>query len=374
MTRRALARAALLACGLLLLFATPAFAYDEPANAPEGHSGSVLTDCMPCHRPGPSGLICTMCHVPHMGMDLDPVAGMGPHGLYTATTDRCEACHAVHDAGGADLLPAATVSASCGTCHDGTGGRGVYGTIEARTGVDPSTDGGMHAIDVTGVVPGGDATTGGSVTVAFGGPGATLSCDDCHSPHDSNTVAAFTPERWRTSYTLTLTKPTKTSHLLKKRPGAATVDVAEYGSDWCAACHAGRASGGVVHNHPVDLGAGANVYDRVVRLDSDDPTGVTVVDTLALTNRGYLMPYPRTAEQGTHKPICQQCHEDTRSVGTLTGVTGDAEAFVITTVDGQTDTDNPRFQNFPHETVNPNMLVETHDDLCLNCHPITQLP
>ena len=169
MARRALAITAILTCGTVFLFATSAFAYDEPANAPESHSGSVLTNCMPCHRPGPSGLICTMCHVPHMGMDLDPVAGKGPHGLYAATTDRCEACHAVHDAGGADLLPAATVSASCETCHDGTGGGGVYGTIEARTGIDPSTDGGMHAVDATDVVPGGDATTGGSATVAFGG-------------------------------------------------------------------------------------------------------------------------------------------------------------------------------------------------------------
>ena len=35
---------------------------------------------------------------------------------------------------------------------------------------------------------------------------------------------------------------------------------------------------------------------------------------------------------------------------------------------------NPTFQNFPHETENPNMLVETNDDLCLNCHPATALP
>ena len=36
--------------------------------------------------------------------------------------------------------------------------------------------------------------------------------------------------------------------------------------------------------------------------------------------------------------------------------------------------DNPMFQNFPHETVNANMLVETYDDLCINCHPATELP
>jgi predicted CXXCH cytochrome family protein len=37
-------------------------------------------------------------------------------------------------------------------------------------------------------------------------------------------------------------------------------------------------------------------------------------------------------------------------------------------------TDNPRFQNFPHETENPQLLVETDDDLCLNCHTPANLP
>jgi predicted CXXCH cytochrome family protein len=37
-------------------------------------------------------------------------------------------------------------------------------------------------------------------------------------------------------------------------------------------------------------------------------------------------------------------------------------------------TDNPRFQNFPHETANTRMLVETGDDLCTNCHPPAVLP
>jgi hypothetical protein len=41
--------------------------------------------------------------------------------------------------------------------------------------------------------------------------------------------------------------------------------------------------------------------------------------------------------------------------------------------------DNPRFQNFPHETLGYRLLVEAtttaySDDLCLNCHPTAQLP
>jgi hypothetical protein len=108
-----------------------------------------------------------------------------------------------------------------------------------------------------------------------------------------------------------------------------------------------------------------------------------------LGNRGYLMPYPRTTGDGGqdgHYPICQQCHEDSRYVGDLAADgSARAEPFVVEYGDGvvwdwarsewATGTaDNPMFQNFPHETENRRMLVEEYDDLCLNCHPMSQLP
>ena len=92
-------------------------------------------------------------------------------------------------------------------------------------------------------------------------------------------------------------------------------------------------------------------------------------------NRGYLMPYPRSADQAGHAPICQQCHEDSRNPGSL-DATGVATAIPvqITHEDGVVATDNPRFQNFPHETEGDNLLVENYDNLCLNCHPASVLP
>ena len=78
-----------------------------------------------------------------------------------------------------------------------------------------------------------------------------------------------------------------------------------------------------------------------------------------MTNAGYLMPYPRTTGAGGqsgHGPICQQCHEDARNVGTLsTDGLATAAAFQSsvpswTAPDGWNSTDNPRFQTFPHET------------------------
>jgi hypothetical protein len=50
------------------------------------------------------------------------------------------------------------------------------------------------------------------------------------------------------------------------------------------------------------------------------------------------------------------------------GLVADATTFSVTATDGLVGTDSARFQNFPHETTNAKMLVETADDLCANCH------
>lgn len=301
------------------------------------------------------------------------------------------------------LLRASTVVTTCMMCHDGTGGFGVYGAVEARTGVDPATsdEAGTHRIATVSLVPGGDAGTGGSSTMTFAGPGGTLICTDCHSIHGAQVVESFTGDRRRLRANL---PSIYSSKLLRQRPGGAATPVLEYGSDWCLACHGGRDSQEGLHNHPVDsLDSTFTVgdpytYGNLPVLENDGVTGVTVLSGLggvvktgspefmhapappyASENRGYLMPYPRTLLQQGHAPMCQQCHEDARqTVGSLVGdgSTADAADAVITidTADGLVETDNPRFQNFPHETENRWMLAEEYDDLCLNCHPMSQLP
>jgi hypothetical protein len=333
----------------------------------------------------PEPFACEQCHAAP-----DETSDYGPHGTYVSSSDKCATCHMVHDATGAyALLPGPTVKATCELCHDGTGGGGVYGALAAR-GVPVQAS---HRVDVTNVVPGGSAVTGQETTRAFVGAGGFMGCDDCHSPHGSNTVAEFQGERYRGAgdtmggwYYYPDTTPT--SKLLKKKPTGASVAVAQYGSDWCAACHAGRPSGGVVHNHPADSLLTTTApfdYNRVAVLDSDLRTSGTVLRAMAdatyppgeLDNRGYLMPDPRTPQQAGHYPICQQCHEDARNVGTLTAAGGLAAPFVVTpeaTVNQYPVTDNPRFQNFPHETANRKMLVEMDDDLCANCHLVENLP
>jgi predicted CXXCH cytochrome family protein len=354
---------------------------------------------------------CSSCHG-----DADDATGpvngyeqsrfYGPHGGYMTTTSKCQNCHSVHKspADSVLLLPAATIKATCETCHDGTGGWGVYGTIRQRTYADP---GGGHRIDTTNVVPGGDAVTGGSRMQTFSGTGGFLTCTDCHSPHGAEVVDPFLGDRLRIRKDHPAIRSTR---LLRQRPTGSAAGTTRYGSDWCLACHEGSGSGGMAMNHPVESSLVTTLttpydYDNVPVLSSEDPVSTTVLQTMggiptgaiahdwpvpsdAAGNRGYLMPYPRTDEQQGRGPICQQCHEDSRSsVGQLVGdgSIGDAapaesdpdavwwDSTASTwTADGAYD--NPRFQNFPHETENRRMLVEEYDDLCLNCHPVSQLP
>ena len=309
---------------------------------------------------------CALCHsTPFVG-------GTGPHGNYTTTSSGCDACHVTHAASaeGILLMPEATLVQTCELCHDGTGGAGVYGAIEARG----LSVGSAHRQGVATAIPGGDPSTGGTSTATFSGTNGTLNCGDCHSAHGWNLVEPFTIERAR----ITSDQAGEvTSQLLKRRPTGATTDTAVFGSDWCGACHAGRVAGlHSVFNHPVDTSAtaGAFTYERLQVVTGVDSTA-TMSHTLGKNNFGYVMPYPRSSGQGTHKPICQQCHANARSVGDVTpGSISASETFSVTSADGNGPNDNPRFQVFPHESTSRSLLVETDDDLCTNCHHSGQLP
>lgn len=320
----------------------------------------------------PTGMSCRACH----GDDSTVASGTispsrkGPHGGYTTGTSKCESCHYTHDAPTDNLLmPAQTVRATCELCHDGTGGRGVYGAIKARTGAEPAA---IHRIDKTSEVPAG--STGGTTTMTFSGEDGALTCSDCHSPHDNNTVAPFIGDRLRNeSDVLTATA---SNRLLKKNPGNGGVTVPVYGSSWCGSCHRGSVEttqhAGRMGNHSVETETADFSYSNIVRVDGVNTTD-TVMGPLGGNNFGYVMPYPRSAQQAGRGAICQQCHEDARSVGdeTTTSPTqiAPAEVFAVTAADGANAADNPRFQVFPHEGENPGFRLERGDDLCLNCHP-----
>jgi len=383
-------RLAIVVSAVFAAMLTPALAnaFDESTTTPP--AAQSPTPCDRCHRTGqptrwPTDPACSRCHNPGAIVSYGPdltYMGTGPHGGYMAASSGCQACHILHDATSDDsLLPGQTIRDTCFTCHDGTQGQGVYGAIAAR-GLPV---GGQHRVETTSVVPGGNASTGGSAAMAFSGQGGTLTCSDCHSPHGNNVVGRYGSEwRPRTDWFLDALPShgvdllpddgsLLTTKLLKQRPGDATTPVADYSSDWCIACHKGRASGMAgVANHPVESVLTTTIAYKRSYMFRREPD-----------NNMFLWQYPRTGDirrEGSF-PICQQCHEDTRYVGELSadGTSRQSAPYTITAADGKSATDNPRFQNFPHETTGYRLLVEAtttaySDDLCLNCHPLQQLP
>lgn len=392
--RRRLLWAIGVACLLVLASAAPAFAYYESSQT-VGPSGTPSWACPSCHgiedgATSPTVAPRTVSATAFADSEAGTNVGTrkGPHGGYTTGTNKCELCHVVHNDPQASylLLRAQTVVDLCYTCHDGTGGSGVYGVIQARTGKPAASE---HRVETTTApdagmqVPGGQSD-GTTRTVGFSGTGGSLTCTDCHSPHGTDCVKPFIGDRMRTSDDSTVAS-IATNHLLKTKPGRSgevTVAISAYGSDWCETCHKGRHSDSTATiNHAVadsSTAPGWN-YSRVNKVAGYNTTTVAT-GSLGGDNFGYVSdPSWRKATGNQKAPICQQCHEDARNVGDtnpseISTPATPAEGFQVTTPDSQNATDNPRFQNFPHEGENVDFLVETNDDLCMNCHTVSSLP
>lgn len=343
-----------LAALLWVSSASPAFGFAPPI----GGEGTGTT--------APFNLFsCDQCHA--VDSEAPPADGSGPHGHYSTTTSKCSVCHDVHNAnaGGVILLRGATVSAACLTCHDGTqSGIGPYDTIEAHGG----TVAAQHRTDTTNVVPGGTTNLTGS-----------LACSDCHSVHGAGTVTAFLRDSGFAGTTYIGGADAYVTSDCLLRSDVNGESVAEYGALWCAACHDQRHSdSGTAINHPVDSAADWGYGDVVstVTLDSwragpYDGSGNAI--GMGRTNGGYIM--APAAEDGDGRvavrrdPMCQQCHEDARNVTEVFSAD-----YTYRGTDPWNTPVNPEFVTFPHQTTNPRLLVETYDDLCLNCHPVSGLP
>lgn len=401
----------------MALFAAPAFAYQESATSTDP-ANTPSYSCPTCHSLEANATSPTVAPGVPSTWTLEATATVGsrkgPHGGYTAGTQKCAVCHTMHGSSQSSILnlndsgipPGTwtstdimrfeeTIAATCFTCHDGTGGGGVYGVIRQRTGQDPAetsstaiagTAGGVHRIGWLNsngkvVVPGGNPA-GGSLETTFTGRDGALTCTDCHSPHNSRTVAPFVGDRKRS--TLDTTSVYATNRLLKQRPTKGGSNWTKYGSEWCQSCHKGSTS--ALH-HPiadaVKISGNPWNYSNVSRLATySTESGPYVDGPLGGNNFGYIMVLDDgrvglgdASLMNQPYPICQQCHEDSRNIGgAVMGVDNrtllPSQAFT-NPADGNLP-GNPRFQNFPHETMLDGLLVEprSFDSICLNCHSL----
>lgn len=288
----------------------------------------------------------------------------GPHGGYSSASDKCSVCHVVHEAAGSFRLTLySTYFDVCNSCHDlsfaSTGGRGVYGAIRAR-GVSVTARHNVQGYNET--ESGYEATTvvpGGSEDLAD-----KLSCGSCHTPHGNTVIPPFLGERVR--FHITSPPPQPSTKILQDDVGGVLKGTyTVYGADWCAACHDRRHSGAKdafgLNNHPVD---------QTNRPYADPTFSPEATDWMTMIPPSGDLPtrqagYSREATPGW-APMCQQCHEDLRDVerGRQWTAWGD----------GATASDNPRWQTFPHESPADSFVLETGDDLCMNCHPTRLLP
>lgn len=320
---------------------------------------------------------CNDCHG-----GAGPGIAYGPHGNFSSTTDSCKACHDVHEAlSSKKLLPKTTELEICQSCHSfaftGAGGYGVYGALRARgafaqsrhniegyntTEALPATQtaGGTKPYTATSTIPGGDAS---GVLPTNSAGNHNLTCTSCHSPHGNSSVAVFLGERIRTSGVAAFTSNRILQDDLLETPRNSYTT---YGSYWCAGCHKNRHDSSytpsAVNNHPVVI-ASTTAYGALSQAEG----GVTW-NTLRVANSDiptqHLAGYSRNATAGW-APECQQCHEDYRNV---------EQAFFVNVGNADDPADNPLFQTFPHEGQARRFNVESGDDLCLNCHPTSNLP
>jgi hypothetical protein len=223
-----------------------------------------------------------------------------PHGGYTATSNKCKTCHAVHKAIASSykLLQNTSQATACDFCHIGAG---AHTAKVVYAGTTPTTAPNGHTIGVTGAIPDNAAAT--SITTA---------CSSCHTVHGANAI-------------LFASNPTK---ILKDTPLAGGTNVADtstayataYGTRtaFCAACHDQNDDANI--SHPLAAQDGVTSFANAQKcLDCHDsvatPHGAATGYAL-LTGKDAT----QTASSAALDDVCRACHLNSGSTSGV-GVT-----------------------------------------------------
>lgn len=190
-----------------------------------------------------------------------------PHKGYTAATQSCGVCHAVHNAAPGDVLLSTSIAGSCDYCH--VGGAGGY--VQVYNGWDT-----YYNVDNK--------------------KNHSNACTTCHAVHGANTITGAYILKATTSQLGTpLPSPVDRSIGTTRVPGG-SVSVSANQSQWCSTCHRYTAT-----MDPV--GAGYNYYIQVY----DGRSHVMTVATSSWNNGS--IGATRVAWNDT--TACKNCHADT---------------------------------------------------------------
>ncbi|MDA8187694.1 MAG: hypothetical protein M0T85_06100 [Dehalococcoidales bacterium] len=302
------------------------------------------------------------------------MADGGPHGDYTATTDKCAACHRAHSGLQAKLLDVAgTITDFCYSCH-GTGNVGANTNVQdglyqstrqspySSSSVPdaPLNGGGFSYASVKRTWGGSSWSVPISGTVSskhtldtdgqkIWGSGASdsaltamkLTCTSCHDPHGTNTYR-LTKTLGSPAVSVPWTdegSPTKSYTTLPWTSGVAS---AFNMSNWCSACHTRY------YATPNSAGVGSVAQ-------SDSKYRHRIDFTVAPSSPAqFILPLAGSTDQ---RLVCLTCHVPH---GTNTSMTGYASTDYSRPDNTATQYDNAS---------NPSVLLRLDNrGVCENCH------
>lgn len=398
---------------IILFTATPGLAWSYHNVETEPTFSSDARDCMFCHH--------------------DTTDPTGPHGNYTALSNKCSTCHQTHRAQNPGLLPANSLTAVCQYCHDLT--QSIYAPYSFNDlGSADSLVYSAHRVSgvsfpneyvnemgelvttepletgLTGdIIPGGSEIDGGtgSFTPNYNGSVSKVyfSCTSCHSVHavKGTMVKPYLGESQlkvnRNMDSQYEKKIHLTNRLLRIRPNNVTEAVYEFGPLWCMTCHKGRGNNLIMSkfNHPINETAkGYSFLDilpesefiyaggKAATLNDIMLKGFVIIDSRSAesaypeahvkkdprTNAWYTMSFWDSLDRKFREDGSIPYNSDGPVCQQCHGNPRDVEkAFNI----GASNS-NPRRLSFPHASPNKALLVETGVDLCTNCHEADSLP
>lgn len=275
-----------------------------------------------------------------------PVQAFSPHGSFSSDTDKCSGCHRMHDSRADKLLPLASRSDFCYSCHSkGQGAdtavrEGVYydgqnsghgwgvangnllgGGFEYTSQVNPIT--GNHHIGVT------EAAFGGGTVYA-------LSCNDCHTPHDGPNYRLLRQSPGGSEAVISVpwngpwTDDTQTARggeykAFTERDFTATDGVTEYTRNyaaniaaWCTTCHTryfATYSGGAANSYKAgDVYDAGDTYGAIAR--HRHSVDMTITGRTSITGISYNLVTDLPLEDVTgngrtadDRLTCLSCHK-----------------------------------------------------------------